>query len=88
PNTVEPYLARTNDFGKTVKEILLQSFPNAQFTVIPEFATGSGNLMQFKLREVNRKPVTKSAFTEKMRVHPVLTLASGWEQKKSAGTWG
>ncbi|NML93798.1 DUF2184 domain-containing protein [Novosphingobium olei] len=88
PNTVEPYLAKTNDFGKTVKEILQQSFPNLNFTVVPENATGSGNLMQFKLREVNRKPVTKAAFTEKMRVHPVLTMASGWEQKKSAGTWG
>ena len=88
PNTLEPYLAKTNDFGKTVKEIIQQSFPNVKFTVIPQFATGSGNLIQLKLTSVDGLPVTKSAFTEKMRVHPVIPLASGWEQKKSAGTWG
>lgn len=88
PNTLEPYLARTNDFGKTVKEIIQQSFPNVTFTVIPQFATASGNLIQMRLRDLNGLPVTKAAFTEKMRVHPVITLASGWEQKKSAGTWG
>lgn len=88
PNTVEPYLARTNDFGKTVKEIIQQSFPNVTFVVIPQFATVSGNLMQLKLSSVDGLPVTKSAFTEKLRVHPVINLSSGWEQKKSAGTWG
>lgn len=88
PNTLEPSLAKTNDFGKTLREIILQSFPNVNITVIPEFVTGSGNLMQLKLRDVNGLPVTKAAFTEKMRLHPVLVMASGWEQKKSAGTWG
>lgn len=88
PNTLEPFLARTNDFGKTVKEVIQQSFPNVTFTTIPQFVTASGNLIQLKLTSVNGLPVTKSAFTEKMRVHPVITLASGWEQKKSAGTWG
>jgi hypothetical protein len=88
PNTLEPYLAKTNDFGKTVKEIIQQSFPNVKFVTIPQFVTQSGNLIQLKLVSVNGLPVTKSAFTEKMRVHPVIPMASGWEQKKSAGTWG
>lgn len=88
PNTLEPSLAKTNDYGKTVREVILQSFPNVKFTVIPEFATASGNLIQMKLRDVDGLPVTKSAFTEKLRVHPVITAASSWEQKKSAGTWG
>lgn len=88
PNTLEPSLAKTNDFGKTVREIIQQSFPNVTFTVIPQLVTDSGNLIQLKLRDVKGMPVTKAAFTEKMRVHPVIPLASGWEQKKSAGTWG
>lgn len=88
PNTLEPALAKTNDFGLTARQIIQQSFPNVNITVIPEFATASGNLLQLKLRDVDGLPVTKAAFTEKLRVHPVITLASGWEQKKSAGTWG
>lgn len=88
PNTLEFGLGRTNDFGKTVREIILQSFPNVTFTVIPQLVTASGNLIQLKLRDVNSLPVTKAAFTEKLRVHPVIPSASGWEQKKSAGTWG
>lgn len=88
PNTLEAYLARTNDFGKTVKEVIQQSFPNVTFTVIPQFNTASGNLIQLKLKSFNGLPVSMSSYTEKMRVHPVIQLASGWEQKKSAGTWG
>jgi hypothetical protein len=88
PNTLEPFLATTNDFGLTVKQVIQQSFPNVEFTVIPQLVTASGNLIQLKLRDINGLPVTRAAFTEKMRVHPVIPLASGWEQKKSAGTWG
>jgi hypothetical protein len=88
PNTLEPYLARTNDFGKTVKEIIQQSFPNVRFVVIPQFATASGNLIQLRLETLNRLPVCTSAFVEKLRMHPVITLASGWEQKSSTATAG
>lgn len=88
PNSLEQYLAATNDFGLTVRQIIKQSFPNVEFTVIPQFDTASGTFIQLKLRDVNGLPVTKAAFTEKLRVHPVITLNSGWEQKKSAGTWG
>lgn len=88
PNTLEPFLAKTNDFGKTVKEVIQASFPNVTFTVIPQFVTGSGNLIQLKLKSYKGLPVTKAAFTEKMRVHPTIVMASGWEQKKSAGTAG
>lgn len=88
PNTLEPYLAKTNDFGKTVKEIIQQSFPNVRFVVIPQFVTDSGNLIQLKLRSLNALPVTMAQFTEKMRMHPVITMESGWKQKHSAGTAG
>jgi hypothetical protein len=88
PNTIEPFLATNVQFGLTVMDMIKKAFPNVKFTVIPQFITGSGNLIQLKLRSVNGMPVTKAAFTEKMRIHPTITLASGWEQKKSAGTWG
>lgn len=88
PNTLEPFLARTNDFGKTVREIIQQSFPNVEFVTVPQFVTASGNLIQLRLRDVDGLPVTKASFTEKLRVHAVVTLGSGWEQKKSAGTVG
>lgn len=88
PNTLEPYLAKTNDFGKTVREIIQQSFPNVTFYTIPQFVTASGNLIQLRLEDVQGQQVSSYAFTEKMRLHPTITLASGWEQKKSGGTWG
>lgn len=87
-NELEAYIATTNEFGLSVKDYIKKSFPNVDFTVIPQFVTSSGNLLQLKLKNVNGMPVTKAAFTEKMRVHPVIASASGWEQKKSAGTWG
>lgn len=88
PNTLEPYLARTNDFGKTVREIIEQSFPNVEFYTIPQFVTASGNVLQLRLDEVQGQPVSTYAFTEKMRLHPVIPLESGWKQKKSGGTAG
>lgn len=88
PNTLEPYLAKTNDFGKTVKEIIQQSFPNVRFVVIPQFVTQSGNLIQLRLETVQGQEVCTSAYTEKLRLHPVITLHSGWEQKNSASTAG
>lgn len=88
PNTLESALARTNDFGKTVREIIQQSFPNVRIVVIPQFVTASGNLIQLRLEDVDGQEVCTSAFTEKMRLHPVITLASGWEQKQSASTVG
>ena len=88
PNTLEPYLARTNDFGKTVREIILQSFPNVRFVVIPQFVTQSGNLIQLRLEDVDGQEVCTSVFTEKLRLFPVITLASGWEQKQAFGVAG
>ncbi len=87
-NTLESALAKTNDFGKTVKEIIQQSFPNVRFVVIPQFVTQSGNLIQLRLENVDGQEVCTAAYTEKLRMHPVLTLASGWEQKNSASTAG
>jgi hypothetical protein len=44
--------------------------------------------MQLILEEVDGTKTTYSAFTEKMRAHPVIPDLSSWKQKKSAGTWG
>ncbi|MBU6429745.1 MAG: DUF2184 domain-containing protein, partial [Cyanobacteria bacterium REEB65] len=86
--TMQPYLITTNDFGKTVIELLKQAFPNLRVEAAPEYTTGSGELLQLILPEVDGVRTAYPAYTEKLRAHALVTEASSWSQKNSGGTWG
>ena len=87
-NTREPALSTINDFGVTVVDMIKKSYPNLTIQTVPEFTTGSGELMMLFLPEVEGDQTVIPAYTEKLRTHAMVTNASSWSQKVSAGAWG
>lgn len=86
--TRQPSLLTTNDFGLNVEDLLKKAFPNMTIEAAPEYTTGSGELMQLIIPEVDGVRTAYPAYTEKMRAHALITEPSAWAQKNSAGTWG
>lgn len=86
--TMQPALLTTNDYGLNVEDLIKKAFPNLTIKAAPEYSTGSGELMQLILNAVDGKKVAYPAYTEKQRAHALVTEASAWSQKNSAGTWG
>lgn len=87
---LEVYLAKTNQYNVNVADLLKKNFPNLKIETAPEFSNvnNAGELMQLFVEALDGIKTTYTAFTEKLRAHPVIQGLSGWEQKKSAGTWG
>ncbi len=81
-------LKKVSLYNVTAEQTIKENFPNMTIRSAPEFATTAGQLMQLKLDDVDGVTTTYTAFTEKMRAHPVIADLSSWKQKKSAGTWG
>lgn len=86
--TMQPYMITTNDFGITVEDMLKKAFPNLTIKAAPEYTTGSGELLQLILPTVDGAKTAYPAYTEKQRAHALVTEASAWAQKNSAGSWG
>lgn len=74
--------------GKTVETVLHENFPNLRIETAPEYATGSGNLVQLILENYEGQQTVDVAFTEKLRAHATVVDMSSFKQKKSQGTWG
>lgn len=81
-------LTGVNTFNVDVYDILRKNFPNIKFETAVEYNTASGQLVQLIVDSIEGQQVCTCAFTEKMRSHAIVVLASGWRQKKSQGTWG
>lgn len=88
PTICMPHLLKQNTYGISVTDRLKKAFPKLKYVAVPEFATGSGNLLQLIATNVNSQPTAECAFSEKMRAHGVVRLASHFEEKKSLGGWG
>ena len=88
PPSLLPALSKVSIYNVTAKQTILENFPNLRIETAPEFATPSGNLVQLFVEEIDGVRSVYTAFTEKMRAHPVIPDLSAWKQKKSAGTWG
>lgn len=86
--TRQPELVTTNDFGIILEEMLKKAFPNLKIKAAPEFTTASGELLMLMKDDVDGKKTAYPAYTEKQRSHALVTHASSWSQKNSAGTWG
>jgi len=86
--TMETNLLKTNQYNVNVLDQLSKNFPNLRIQTAPEYETAAGELMQLIVESVNGQPTAITAFTEKLRAHPIIPSASSWRQKKSQGTWG
>jgi len=86
--TRQPALQTTNDFGLNVVTLLKAAYPNLKIKAAPEYTTASGELLQLMKDDVDGIKTAYPAYTEKMRAHALVTHASSWSQKNSAGTWG
>jgi hypothetical protein len=84
----EVALTKTTDFNVNVSDILKKNFPNLTVKTAPEYTTDSGELVQLLVDEVEGQRTADTAFTEKLRAHPIVVQSSSFKQKKSQGTWG
>ena len=89
PTLLKPALHRaTPEFITSAWSTIKEQFPNVTIVSVPEYATGSGNLMQLIVEEIEGVKTVTPFFTEKMRAGPVIQGLSSYSQKKTAGTWG
>lgn len=72
----------------TVREFLMTQYKNLTFETAPEYSTESGELVQLIAEAGDGQGTATTAFTEKLRAHPIIGGVSSFKQKKSQGTWG
>lgn len=75
-------------YNVDVRDQLKKNFPNLRIETAVQYATTSGNLVQLIATKVEGQPTATTAFTEKLRAHPIVREMSSFKQKKSQGTWG
>jgi hypothetical protein len=68
--------------------MLKKNFPKMKIETAPEYQTASGNLVQLIADEMQGQRTATTAFTEKLRAHPIKIELSSFKQKTSQGTWG
>jgi hypothetical protein len=81
-------LTKVSDYNVSVADRLKKLYPNLTVKTAPEYSTTSGELLQLIVDEVEGQRTADTAFTEKLRAHPIVIGASSFKQKKSQGTWG
>jgi hypothetical protein len=82
------YLTLTNTYNVNVQDMLKKNFPKMKIETAPEYHTASGELVQLIADEMQGQRTATTAFTEKLRAHPVKIDLSSFKQKQSQGTWG
>ena len=82
------YLTLTNTYNVNVQDMLKKNFPKMKIETAPEYQTASGNLVQLIADEMQGQRTATTAFTEKLRAHPIKIELSSFKQKNSQGTWG
>lgn len=85
---IEVNLTKTNQYNVNVTDQIKKNFPNMRIESAVEYDTTSGQLVQMIVESIDGQPVAQTAFTEKMRAHPIKVELSSFQQKKSSGTWG
>ena len=81
-------LNKVSQYNVTAFETIERAFPNLKLEVAPEYATTGGQLLQLIITSFEGQQTAYGAFTEKMRMHPVIPDLTAFKQKKSGGTWG
>jgi hypothetical protein len=82
------YLTLTNTYNVNVQDMLKKNFPKMRIETAPEYTTASGELVQLIADEMQGQRTATTAFTEKLRAHPVKIDLSSFKQKSSQGSWG
>jgi hypothetical protein len=72
----------------SVRDYLLTQYPNMVIKTAPEYATTAGEFVQLIAEAGDGQQTATTAFTEKLRAHPIIIGASSFKQKKSQGTFG
>lgn len=86
--TSQVYLTLTNTYNVNVQDMLKKNFPKMKIETAPEYSTTSGELVQLIADEMAGQRTATTAFTEKLRAHPIIVASSSFKQKTSQGTWG
>lgn len=84
----EVALTKVTTYNVSVSDMLKKNFPNMVVKTAPEYTTGGGELVQLIADEIEGQRTAITAFTEKLRAHPIIVAASSFKQKRSQGTWG
>ncbi len=83
-----PFLSRANNYGNTVMSIIKETIPNLKVVTLPEASQSDGEKMYLICNEVNGQDAGYLAFSEKLRVSPVIQMPNYQYQNYSAGSWG
>ena len=82
------YLTLTTSFNVNVQDMLKKNFPKMKIETAPEYQLAAGEFMQLIADEMQGQRTATTAFTEKLRAHPIKIELSSFKQKQSQGTWG
>lgn len=82
------FLSRANNYGNTVMDIIKSTIPNIKVVTLPEASLASGEQMMLICEHVNGQEAGYFAFSEKLRVSPVIQMPNYQFQNYSAGSWG
>lgn len=83
------YLGVTNSYGKTVLEMLRNTFSNLTIVVLPELSSlTNGETIFLVADEVDGLPTAELPFGVKMRAGKLIPGLSHWSQKYVASTYG
>ncbi|MDN7913687.1 DUF2184 domain-containing protein [Burkholderia cepacia] len=85
---VSQYLTKQNSYGQVLKDRLKLAYPNMSIETLPEFATGSGNLVQMIAVEIEGQVTGELGYAERLRAHGVVRHESSYSEKKSGHSWG
>lgn len=82
------FLDRTNNYGKTVREIVKNSIPNLEVVTLPECSMAEGERLYLICSQVLGQEAGYLGFTDQLRVSPVIVEDTYKYQSFSGGTWG
>ncbi len=86
--TTEVALTKTTQFNVNVMDLLKKNYPNMTVKTAVQYGTDSGELLQLFVPNLMAQQTCETAFTEKLRAHPIVVGTSNFKQKKSQGTFG
>jgi hypothetical protein len=83
------YLTLTTQYNVNVQDMLKKNFPKMKIETAPEYDLGTnGHFMQLIADDMRGQRTATTAFTEKLRSHPIIIRESSFRQKLSQGSWG
>lgn len=85
---METCFTKTNQYNVNVSDQIAKNLPNLSIVTVPEYSTAAGEVVQLIVNDYEGQSTVELAFTEKMRVHPLIQEKSSFEQKRSQGTLG